>query len=496
MAEAGAPIVSNRNLIIVISVVLVVISAFFIWTFAGCSNMSSSQDSGYITIYTNLQLKDSANVVARLKDLKIPYKLKASGSAVAVPKDKTDEARLGLAEKNLPQGGSVGWEIFNENRMGATDFDRRIQLIRAISGELERTIRRIEGVDDVKVQIVLPETRLFEVNKSPVTASVFLKVSAGKELKPEHVNGIIHLVASSVENLKPENVTVVDYFGNILSANEAVKQESLLNETNRTSIESIVPQEILNKVPSPEAKQSILSPEANIATVLPPQSKTLSAEEKALLKLKAKDEYERQLSLKAQELLGQFYPRNSLMVRVNVVFGEPKAGKKATKLKIHSESRSLVTHVVNTKAIVLLDNKIDLTHKLKKVTYQTVAFVIGYNKKRGDKIIIRQVPFHVTESSAQAGRMTQPPKKEKPSGFNLYVLFGAILAIAAVGLLIVRFVLRHKQKPSFFPEEPSISANIPSESEATSTIRQIKDIAENNPERIASLLKKWLTEEE
>lgn len=496
MAEGGAPIVSNRNLIIVISVVLVVIVAFFIWTFAGCSSMSSSQDSGYTTIYTNLELKDSANVVARLKDLKIPYKLKTGGSAVAVPKDKTDEARLGLAEKNLPQGGSVGWELFNENRMGATDFDRRIQLIRAISGELERTIRRIEGVDDVKVQIVLPETRLFEVNKAPVTASVFLKVSIGKVLKPEHVNGIIHLVASSVENLKPENVTVVDYFGNILSANEAVKQEGMLNDSGRTKIEPVAPQEAFNKPASPEVKQSILSPEANIATVLPPQAKPLGAEEKALLKLKAKDEYERQLSSKAQDLLGQFYPRNSLMVRVNVAFGEPKSGNLAPKFKIHSKSHSMVTHVVNAKAIVLLDNKIELTHKLKKVTYQTVAFVMGYNKKRGDKIIIRQVPFHYTGSILPKEPTPHEPKKSKSGGFNWYLLVGIILAVSVAGVLIIRFITQPKQKSSFAPEESTINANAPSESEASSTIKQIKDIAENNPERIASLLKKWLTEEE
>jgi len=197
MAESGAPqLISNRRLVTIAGVIVVITVMAFLWTLRGCFSIPGSGNNGYLTIYTGLDLKDTANVVSRLKDLKIPYEVKENGSAVAVPKGKADDARLGLAEKNLPLGGSVGWEIFNETRMGATDFDRRIQLIRAISGELSRTIKRIKGIEDAYVQIVLPETKLFEVTKAPVTAAVLLKIAPGERLNPQHVMGIVNLVTA------------------------------------------------------------------------------------------------------------------------------------------------------------------------------------------------------------------------------------------------------------------------------------------------------------
>src|SRR3989339_898006 len=207
MAETGSTrgltLISNRRLLVIIGVVIAVVLIVFLWSLRGCVSGIKNQNSGYLTIYTGLDLKDTANVVSRLKELKIPYEVKEEGSAIAVPKDKSDEAKLGLAEKNLPIGGSVGWELFNETRMGATDFDRRIQLIRAISGELSRTIKRIEGVENARVQIVIPETRLFATEAPPVTASVMLRLSPGFSLSPAKINGISHFVGSGVEeNLK------------------------------------------------------------------------------------------------------------------------------------------------------------------------------------------------------------------------------------------------------------------------------------------------------
>ena len=213
-APPRSPMISNRLLFIAVGAVILLAVLFFAWSFRGC--VPGVRERGYQVIYSNLDLKDAADVVARLKELKITYELRSNGTAIAVPKDSADEARLGLAEDNLPTGGVVGWEIFNETRMGTTDFDRRIQLIRAISGELSRTIRRIRGVENARVQIVLPETRLFEVTKTPATAAVLLRLAPGFKIKRSQIKGIIHLVASSVENLQIENVTVVDESGNIL----------------------------------------------------------------------------------------------------------------------------------------------------------------------------------------------------------------------------------------------------------------------------------------
>jgi flagellar M-ring protein FliF len=144
-AAAGFDI---RRMLLLGGVSVVVIFAVLFFLFRGCA--PAVRGPNYTVIYSNLELKDAANAIARLKELAIPYEIREEGRAIAVPKDKADQARLGLAEENLPAGGVVGWEIFDEARLGATDFDRRIQLIRAISGELSRTIRRIQAVEDAR----------------------------------------------------------------------------------------------------------------------------------------------------------------------------------------------------------------------------------------------------------------------------------------------------------------------------------------------------------
>jgi flagellar biosynthesis/type III secretory pathway M-ring protein FliF/YscJ len=215
------PTAGGRQFLIIATVITVVFFTFFLVGIRSCSMPSVDNEqkvaSSHVIIYSNLDLKDAALVITRLKDLKIPYQIKDNGHAIAVPKAKADEARLGLAAKNLPGGGTVGWEIFDQSKLGATDFDRRIQFVRAISGELARTINRISVIEDARVQIVIPETKLFEVSTAPVTASVLLKMKAGESLTRNQVNGIVRLVAGSVENLKPQNVTIVDTNGNILS---------------------------------------------------------------------------------------------------------------------------------------------------------------------------------------------------------------------------------------------------------------------------------------
>lgn len=526
MAEDRSPIVSNRILLIVVAVIVAIASLFFLWTFRGCIPvMGAPADSGYVSIYTNLDLKDTANVITRLKDLKIPYIVRENGTAIAVTKAQADEARLGLAEKNLPEGGVVGWEIFNETKMGATDFDRRIQLIRAISGELSRTIRRIEGVADARVQIVIPETRLFEITKSPVTAAVLLKITPGQFLKTDHVKGIVHLVASSVENLKPENVTVVDESGNILSTPIVLGQTSNENIGGRTitrnQVENPVNQEIIKRATSEsemhgisisgtkEAKFMGVFKKATTTTAATTSSttttlkKALSNEEKVLLKLKAKEEYERQLNAKAQELLNQFFPRNSVIVKVSVQFGEQEPRAKTSKVKIHSASGSFLTNINKISTIVLIDNQLDLTDKTKKLAYQTLSLVIPYEKKRGDVIILKQVPFHYAEETSEAASTGIKPESPKFNLLNINDLMQLILWVVfaifvlLIALLIIQ-VVKPKQKKVGYDNVPGAQRNMSqsSEAEAVDTINSIKNVAKENPERLANLLKKWLQEEE
>ncbi len=390
MAEAAG--FDLRRALLVGGVALVVVFSGLVILLRGCA--SGPRPSSYTVIYSNLELRDAANVIARLKELAIPYEIRDNGRAIAVPKERSDQARLGLAEKNLPLGGAVGWEIFDETRMGATDFDRRIQLIRAISGELSRTIRRIEGGDDVRVQIVIPETKLFAATVAPVTASVLMRLQPGVELSSEKISGIVHLVSSSVENLQPENVTVIDDTGRILSSNIQLTPEAAALPPMPATAEKVVPQPLTIEAGPAEVvltKEAMLTGEAAAATaeaMVSPEITavaSLSAEERILLKAQAKKEIEKELTGKAQELLNRFYPPNSVIIRVGVEIVPAK----------ENEIRARELKIKRLEAVILVDNRVELSPKLKQATFSTAAAAIGYDKKRGDRIILQMVPFHL-----------------------------------------------------------------------------------------------------
>ena len=182
--------------------------------FAGVLMWAGSPE--YAVLYSRLASDDAAEVVERLKADKVPYQLRDGGSTVAVPADQMHDLRLSLAAAGIPQGGVVGFEIFDKSSFGMTDFAQKVNYARALEGELTRTIRRIEGVEGARVHLVLPERRLFEEQAEPATASVVLQMRGSRRLGAKQVQGVVHLVASSVEGLESDQMTVVDNRGNVL----------------------------------------------------------------------------------------------------------------------------------------------------------------------------------------------------------------------------------------------------------------------------------------
>lgn len=168
-------------------------------------------------LFSNLDPRDAAAVVAALDSAKIEYELGAGGTSVRVAEDELDQARLVLAEQDLPQTGGVGFELFAEQSFGVTDFAQQVNYRRALQGELERTIGKIEAVGNARVHITLPRKAVFEDEKVAPTASITLELLQGRELGDRSVGAMRHLVASAVEGLSASSVTVVDTKGNLLS---------------------------------------------------------------------------------------------------------------------------------------------------------------------------------------------------------------------------------------------------------------------------------------
>ena len=199
----------NQRLTVGVSALGVVLVAALVTTWAGRPD--------YQVLYTGLKAEDGGRIVEKLRSKKVPFQLKDGGSTVLVPQQYVYEMRLDLATAGLPQAGGVGYEVFDKNNFGMTDFVQKLNYQRALEGELTRTIQQLEEVEQARIHIVLPEPRLYTEERTLPTASVVLKLAGAGRLSQGQIKGITHLVASSVEGLKPEDVTVIDTNGNILS---------------------------------------------------------------------------------------------------------------------------------------------------------------------------------------------------------------------------------------------------------------------------------------
>src|SRR2546421_3273065 len=168
------------------------------------------------TLFTDLTFEDSAAIVKDLERQAIPYELKNDGAILLVPRDRVARLRMKLAEAGLPKGGGIGYEIFDKSDvLGATSFVQNINHLRALEGELARTIRAIDRVQAARVHLVLPERPLFSRDKAEPSGSIVLRVRG--MLEAQQVRAIRHFVASAVNGLKPERVSIVDEAGRLLA---------------------------------------------------------------------------------------------------------------------------------------------------------------------------------------------------------------------------------------------------------------------------------------
>lgn len=175
--------------------------------------------AGMSPIYTGLSMDDSAKIVTELEKEGIPYELSSGGSQISVPAEKMLRLRLTMAEQGIPSGGSiVGYEIFDRSEsFGSSNFVMNVNAMRALEGELARTISSINGVDTVRVHLVVPKRELFTREKEKPSASVAIKMRGGSTLESHEVNAITHLIASAVPSLEPSKVTIIDSHGKLLA---------------------------------------------------------------------------------------------------------------------------------------------------------------------------------------------------------------------------------------------------------------------------------------
>jgi flagellar M-ring protein FliF len=174
-------------------------------------------ESGFRPLYTSLAAEDAAAVVEKLKQSGVEYRLADNGSSVLVSETKAAESRLALAAAGLPKSGRIGFELFDKNNLGATEFTEHINYHRALEGELERSVMCLGEVEQARIHITLAKDSIYSEERQPAKASVLVRIKPGGRLAPANVTAISYLVASAVEGLAPEAVSVVDMQGNLLN---------------------------------------------------------------------------------------------------------------------------------------------------------------------------------------------------------------------------------------------------------------------------------------
>jgi flagellar M-ring protein FliF len=188
------------------------------------------------TLFTDLSTEDSSGIIKDLERQAIPFELRNEGAVIMVPKDKVTRLRMKLAEGGLPKGGGVGYEIFDKSdALGTTSFVQNINHLRALEGELARTIRAIDRIQAARVHLVLPERPLFSRETPEPSASIVVRVRG--TLEPQQIRAVRHIVASAVNGLKPQRVSIVDEAGQLLADGAGGDTENAVGDERRAAFE-------------------------------------------------------------------------------------------------------------------------------------------------------------------------------------------------------------------------------------------------------------------
>lgn len=222
MSKFGTlPLTQRFAVLVGLAAAIAALAAVALWT----------QQPPMQALFTNLAADDASAIVDRLKEMKVPYELSGGGTAVLVPGEQVHDLRLQLAGQGLPHGGGFGFEIFDRTNLGMSDFVQKVNYRRALQGELARTIAQMPEVERARVHISIPERRLFSHDQDKTRASVVLGLKGGQSLGKTQVQGIVRLVANSVEGLQSQDVTVVDGHGRLLSGGSGGDDTARLSDS-------------------------------------------------------------------------------------------------------------------------------------------------------------------------------------------------------------------------------------------------------------------------
>ncbi|MGA7810539.1 flagellar basal-body MS-ring/collar protein FliF [Bradyrhizobium sp.] len=495
------------------------------------------------TLFTDLSLEDSSNIIKDLDRQGISYELRNEGSVILVPKDKVTRLRMKLAEGGLPKGGGVGYEIFDKSdALGTTSFVQNINHLRALEGELSRTIQAIDRITAARVHLVLPERPLFSREAPEPSASIVVRVRGA--LEPQQIRAIRHLVASSVAGLKPQRVSIVDESGQLLADGASSDVDQAVGDERQAGYEKRMRkqvEDIVSSVVGPGRARVELSAEFDFNKITQTSDK-FDPEGRVLRSSQTREESAATTDNNGQVTVNNELPGNQQNNNAATARDQSKKTEETNNYEISRTTKTEVTEAGRVNRIsvaVLVDGAYSKNEKGELVYKERskdeldriatlVRSAIGFDQKRGDQVEVVNLRF--AEAPAVAP-LDEPTGMLAMLQFTkddvMYIIELGVMMM--LGLVVLFLVIRPLVKKILASEEVAAltaAAPLPALEDGTGasqggsgalvpglgstahmidvaqvqgqvhaqSVHRVGELAERNPNETASIVRQWLSE--
>ncbi|MBI5067655.1 MAG: flagellar M-ring protein FliF [Deltaproteobacteria bacterium] len=485
---------------------------------AAAAIFSAASTESYQYAFTNLTAEDGSEAAGTLKSAGIPFRMEAGGTALAVPGTKVYDARLLLAAQGIPRGGGVGFELFDRGDLGISEFTQRVNLRRAIEGELARTIGRLASVRSARVHVTMPEKSLFRDEDRKASAAVVLALQPGRTLEDREVAGIRHLVASAVPGLSAGAVAVVDGKGSVLSSDapwgEATSYQRRLERDLQQRIVDLLEQAV-----GPGAVVARVTATVDAAEVQS-TAETVDPDQSALRSERKVAQTQQQDAQGPAGVAGA--AANQPLQATQIATGSVNRGSSSTQDEIrnYDVSRTTTTTVQRMPRLrrlsvaVLVDGVGGKPRPEAEVARlgDLARRAVGFDPARGDELDISSSPFTRSEDGALAAATPAPAPSPFPPTRWLVAGGGGLLALLVLAaLLLGRRRASSAAQPVLVPgvSIAQLEAGIGSAAGTLAAQRppqladpnqQVRDraraLVQSDPGKAAQILKAWMSEDQ
>jgi len=493
------------------------------------------------TLFTDLSVEDSSSIIKDLERQGIPFELRNEGSIILAPKDKITRLRMKLAEGGLPKGGGIGYEVFDKSdALGTTSFVQNINHLRALEGELARTIRAIDRIQAARVHLVLPERPLFSRETPEPSASIVLRVRGS--LEAQQIRAIRHLVASAVNGLKPQRVSIVDESGQLLADGASTDADQAIGDERRTAFERRMRkqvEDIVSSVVGSGRARVQLSADFDFNKITQ-TSDTFDPEGRVLRSSQTREESSVTADNNGQVTVNNELPGNQSGGNAVAARDQSKKTEETNNYEISRTTKTEVTEIgrVNRISVAVLVDGIYSKNEKGELVYQdrskeqldriaaVVRSAIGFDQKRGDQVEVVNLRF--------AEAPTAAPINE-PTGFlgtlqftkDDVMYFVELGVMMLLGLVVLFMVIRPLVKRILASGEVAALASALAAPALTSdavpagsgqalmhggatanaidvatiqgqvhaqSVHRVGELAERNPNETVAIIRQWLSE--